>query len=140
MLGAAAWGTEQRLLAPPLGVSLYNALRAPGALDSAPRSILVGHAVGLAAGLASLALASLGDPFAGVGAAGAGLALPHAAASPVAVGLTAWANERLGAPHPPALATTLLASLGLLAGWGDAAALLAGAAAIASWRWARAAG
>lgn len=129
VLGLAAWSLDAAALAPPLGVSIYSGLRNVQAPESAPRSIVLGHAVGLACGAGSLfalgggALESLHTgPF----------TLQHALASALAVGATASATWALRAIHPPALATTLVASLGLIDTWRDAGALLAGAAVIAT--------
>ncbi len=109
-LGVLGWALKLTMLAPPLGVTALLLCRDPFAPTSAPRSICVGHAVGVGAGLLSLALfrvapvSALADEF----------TLRHALASSVAVGLTAFGTDALRSPHPPAGATTLVVSLGVL--------------------------
>lgn len=85
----------------------------PGAPTAALRNVLVGHAVGLAAGQVALALTGLaGAPSTlAVGVGGA-----RVLAVMLAVGLTEAGTRALAAPHPPAGATTLIVALGLLQG------------------------
>lgn len=131
-LGLVAAALDSAFLAPPLGVSVFNAVRAPRGPDSHPRTIVFGHAVGLAAGLISIALWLGSD----AGSALRDAFLPaHAAAAGTAVAATSLGMAALRAVHPPALATTLVAALGLMSGLGAAVALLGGAIAIAAGVW-----
>lgn len=119
---------DSALLAPPLGATVFNAVRAPSGRDSAPRTIVLGHTVGLLAGLASISVWSGGEV---VSALRDSFELAHAAAAGTAVALTCLAMGALRAVHPPALATTLVGALGLMTGAAAAVALFAGASAVA---------
>lgn len=109
--GLVAWALDAPALAPPLGVTAFLCFRHPAARSSSPRSILGGHALGLLSGWAALFAAgasTLGDALSGP------FTLNHALASALAITLTAVSTEGLRCPHPPAAATTLVVSLGLL--------------------------
>lgn len=124
LVGALAWTTGTPCLAPPLGVTAYLLAKAPMAPTSSPRNILVGHAIGIAAGLGSASLFQvLGEPSALTHT----LQVGHALGSALAIALTVGLTEGLRCPHPPAGATTLVASLGLLSLEGGVLAFMAGA-------------
>jgi hypothetical protein len=79
---------------------------------SRPLNTLVGHGVGLVLGYACyLAFGLSGAAPAPVG----GLTPAYVAAGALSVALTTVVLTLLGLPHPPAGATTLLVSLGILA-------------------------
>jgi hypothetical protein len=111
--GIVALATGQPWLFPSLGPTAMLQTEQPASDDSSPRNTLVGHAVALVAGYASLAVFGLrsaapilssGVTPARIGAASASLAL------------TAAVLVLVRRPHAPAGATTLIVSLGLLGG------------------------
>ena len=107
----AAWLTGQPLLAPPLGATAFLALAVPLAPSSAPRNMLYGHAIGLAAGFLALQLTGAGEL---PSALAHGFTFNHVLACALALMFTAAGTEGLGCSHPPAGATTLVVALGLL--------------------------
>jgi len=122
--GFLAWWTESAMLAPPLGATAYLCFRAPTAIPCAPRNLLLGHALGLAAGWVGLWVTGaldLAPALSGV------FTLQHAAAAAVATALTVALMIGLGIEHPPAGATTVVVSLGLLKTFDQLLALELGA-------------
>ncbi|MFI6132237.1 HPP family protein [Micromonospora sp. NPDC051141] len=109
--GAIAMLTRQPWLFPSLGPAIMLHVERPDRPESSPRNTVVGHLVALLAGYAFLLVTGLADQPSAVqeGVSGARIA---AAAGSLAV--TAAALVLLNAPHPPAGATTLIVSLGLL--------------------------
>jgi CBS-domain-containing membrane protein len=83
----------------------------PSSASSRPRDALIGHGVGILAGLLALAVFGLGhEP----SAVQEGLDGARVAAAALSLGLTTLVLALLRAPHPPAGATTLIVSLGIL--------------------------
>jgi CBS domain-containing membrane protein len=122
--GSLAWLTQSAMLAPPLGATAYLCFRAPTAIPCAPRNLLLGHALGLAAGWVGLWITGaidLAPALSGV------FTLQHAAAAAIATALTVALMIGLGIEHPPAGATTVVVSLGLLKTFEQLAALELGA-------------
>lgn len=109
-IGALAWGLHQPWLFPSLGPTIFLQTVTPNEAGAKPYNILVGHAIGVAAGfVASLLVHTAGD----ASAMAAGLpTLGQSAATALAVGLTVLGQIALGAQHPPAAATTMLLTLG----------------------------
>lgn len=98
-------------LFPSLGPTVMLFFESPQLKSARPANALIGHLVGLAAGAACLYGFGLQHQAATpVG----GLSLTHVAAGALSVALTTlvltWTNK----PHPPAGATTLIISLGIL--------------------------
>lgn len=111
IMSAAAVITRQPLIFPSLGPTAFLLLYTPSVPAASPRNTILGHAIGAAAGYASLVLFGLTDAapalatevtWARVGAAAMSLGLTS--------GLMVWCRV----PHPPAGATTLIVSLGIL--------------------------
>lgn len=128
LVGALAWWTRAPCLAPPLGATALLCMHLPRAPTSSPRNIAGGHAIGMLCGwLALWTTGTLGQP--GVLAA---LSLSSAVAAALALGATMLLMQACGCLHPPAGATTLVVSLGLLQDPADLAALLAGALVVAA--------
>ncbi len=123
-IGLLAWAIDAPALAPPLGVTALLCMQSPESPLTRPRSILLGHTVGLAAGWLALALcgglelpSALPGPF----------SLRHAVAAGLAIAATAGGMDWLRCPHPPAGATTLVVALGMMTTWVQFAAFLLGA-------------
>ena len=98
-------------LFPSLGPTVMLFFESPEQKASRPLNTLVGHGVGLLAGALCLYALGLQDqPSATVG----GLTPLHVLSGVLSVGLTTLVLTWLGLPHPPAGATTLIVSLGIL--------------------------
>lgn len=127
VVGLLAWGTRAPCLAPPLGATALLCFQLPLVPGSSPRYIACGHALGLLCGyLALWATGALGHPTALVG-----LALPNVVAASLALGSTMLLMSACKCVHPPAGATTLVVSLGMLQTPIEMSALLAGALVVA---------
>lgn len=122
--GVLAWLTGRPMVFPSLGPTAYLlATGEPGSGLSA-RRVLGGHAVGVLAGLAAYhGLAAGFVVTAGATALSGGL-LRLAAAGVVSVALTTAGMRATGTVHPPACATTLIVSLGLLSSPGEGGLIL----------------
>lgn len=122
VMSAAAMATGAALVFPSLGPTAYLLFSDPLGAAAAPRNALLGHAIGVAAGYGALvafgvaATDAMAVTSGRVGAAATSLA--------VTSGLMVW----LRVPHPPAAATTLIVSLGILDRPADLAVLLAAVA------------
>lgn len=98
-------------LFPSLGPTVMLFFESPDQPASRPVNALVGHGVGLAAGVACF----YGFGVDGLQAASVGgLTGAHLLAGAVSVAVTTFVLTRVGLPHPPAGATTLIVSLGIL--------------------------
>jgi CBS-domain-containing membrane protein len=111
IMSAAAALTGQPLIFPSLGPTAFLLFYTPRAPTASPRNTIIGHLIGVVAGYVSLVVFGLTDhgpafaegvTWARVGAAALSLALTS--------GFMVW----LLAPHPPAGATTLIISLGIM--------------------------
>ena len=111
IMSAAAALTGQPLIFPSLGPTAFLLFFTPRAPTASPRNTIIGHLIGVVAGYVSLVIFGLTDhgpafdegvTWARVGAAALSLALTS--------GFMVW----LLAPHPPAGATTLIVSLGIM--------------------------
>jgi CBS domain-containing membrane protein len=111
IMSAAAALTGQPLIFPSLGPTAFLLFFTPRAPTASPRNTIIGHLIGVVAGYVSLVVFGLTDhgpafaegvTWARVGAAALSLALTS--------GFMVW----LLAPHPPAGATTLIVSLGIM--------------------------
>jgi CBS-domain-containing membrane protein len=110
LMALAARLSHQPLVFPSLGPTAFLLFYRPYAEASCPRNALIGHLIGALAGLGSLAAFGLLDQ----GPALTHLGAARIGAAATSLGLTAGAMIWVGTPHPPAGATTLIVSLGLL--------------------------
>lgn len=103
--------TGSPFIFPSLGPTAFLFFYTPRAPSASPRNTLVGHTIGVLAGYISLAVT-------GLTAAGPALAVgvtwPRVIAAALSLGLTAGLMVLCKSPHPPAGATTLIISLGIL--------------------------
>jgi CBS-domain-containing membrane protein len=111
LMALVALATREPFIFPSLGPTAFLFFYTPTAPAAAPRNTLFGHAIGAAAGWLSLALFGLTD--AGP-ALVVGVDWRRVLAAGLSLGLTSGVMVLLRAPHPPAGATTLIVSLGLL--------------------------
>jgi CBS-domain-containing membrane protein len=121
-LGGLAAVTGAPFLFPSLGPTAFLLLELPDAPAASPRNSITGHALGVLAGLSSLALFGLLDA---PSALEVGVSAPRALAGGLSLGMTSAAMILLRRVHPPAGATTLLVSLGLMTSLRDVGVLLA---------------
>lgn len=103
--------THSPFIFPSLGPTAFLFFYTPTAPSASPRNTLIGHAVGVIAGYFSLVVTGL--TMAGPALA-VGVTWPRVIAAALSLGLTAGLMVLLKSPHPPAGATTLIISLGIL--------------------------
>ncbi len=111
LMALAAYVTRQPFIFPSLGPTAFLLFYTPHAAAASPRNTLIGHLVGVVMGY--LALMSFGLVNAGPALA-TGVSAARVGAAGLSLGLTAGGMVWLKAPHPPAGATTLIVSLGIL--------------------------
>lgn len=111
IMALAALITDAPFVFPSLGPTAFLFFYTPTATTASPRNAIIGHAVGAAMGWISLAIFGLRDagPATAEGVTGA-----RVLAAGLSLGLTSGVMVLLRAPHPPAGATTLIVSLGIL--------------------------
>ena len=109
---AVGLALRQPWLFPSLGPTVMLFFESPEQPASRPVNALVGHGTGLAAGIACFHLLGPGG---GVSAPDGGLTVPYLLSGAVSVAVTTLVLSLIGLPHPPAGATTLIVSLGILA-------------------------
>ncbi|MFJ4207630.1 HPP family protein [Paenarthrobacter sp. NPDC089675] len=109
--GLLGLGSHLPWLFPSLGPTVMLFFESPHEESSSPRNALVGHGIGLLVGAACAYAFGLQDaPPAPVG----GLSPQHVLAGVLSVAVTSFLLMVVKAPHPPAGATTLIVSLGIL--------------------------
>lgn len=110
LIAGAADVTHQPLLFPSLGPTAFLLFYTPQAASACPRNTVAGHLIGVLAGYGALVAFGLTD----AGPAGTHVTAARVGAAAVSLGLTAGVMAWLRVPHPPAGATTLIISLGIL--------------------------
>jgi CBS-domain-containing membrane protein len=111
LAGAAGLALHLPWLFPSLGPTVMLFFESPEQPSSRPVNTLVGHLTGLVTGILCLyAFGLQGSPPAPVGR----LTVPYVAAGALSVALITLVLTWLRTPHPPAGATTLIVSLGIL--------------------------
>jgi CBS-domain-containing membrane protein len=111
VIALVAWGTGAPFLFPSLGPTAFLVFYMPMHPSSSPRNTLLGHLVGVAAGYVSLRLFGLADQ---PSALLEGVSLARVGAAALSLALTNGGMVWARVPHPPAGATTLIVSLGLM--------------------------
>ncbi len=111
LLGLLALLTGSPFVFPSLGPTAYLFFFSPLAEVSSPRNAILGHAIGLICGYAAFALAVASSPPFGINPGVHGARLLAAALSLSATGAL---MALLRISHPPAGATTLIVSLGII--------------------------
>lgn len=111
LMAGAAVVTDQPFIFPSLGPTAFLLFSTPLLPAASPRNTLGGHLIGASAGYLALVVFGLTDNapalVEGVGASRVG-------AAALSLGLTSGAMVWTRLPHPPAGATTLIVSLGIL--------------------------
>ena len=103
--------TQSPFIFPSLGPTAFLFFYTPTSPSASPRNTICGHAIGVIAGYLSLVLTGLttAGPAIAVGVSG-----PRVLAAALSLGLTAGLMVLFKVPHPPAGATTLIISLGIM--------------------------
>jgi CBS-domain-containing membrane protein len=111
LVAGASYLVHEPCLVPPLGATALLCVIIPRANASAPRNVVCSHALALLCGWAALLVTGAGHvPSAFIG----GFQPVHVLSAALALGLTVATTERLHVRHPPAGATTLIVSLGVM--------------------------
>lgn len=111
LMAALAVLTGSPFIFPSLGPTAFLFFYTPTAASASPRNTIIGHLIGTLAGYFSLLITGL------VSAGPAlttGVTWPRVIAAALSLGLTAGFMVLCNAGHPPAGATTLIVSLGIL--------------------------
>lgn len=111
IMSCVALITGAPFIFPSLGPTAFLLFYTPILPASSPRNCLIGHGIGAAAGYISLVLFGLTD---NAPALVEGVAWNRVGAAALSLGLTSGVMVWARAPHPPAGATTLIVSLGIL--------------------------
>ena len=111
VMAFVAYATGEAFVFPSLGPTAFLLFYTPMLPASSPRNTLGGHLIGAAAGYLALVVFGLTDDPPALADAVTGARVGAAALS---LGLTSGAMVWARVPHPPAGATTLIVSLGIL--------------------------
>ena len=111
LMAAVALITGAPFIFPSLGPTAFLLFYTPTAPPASPRNTIVGHLIGALAGWLSLVIfgLTLAPP-----ALSAGVDWPRVGAAALSLAATSGLMVLLRVPHPPAGATTLIVSLGLM--------------------------
>ena len=111
IMAFAAYLTDAPFVFPALGPTTLLIFSRPMSPSASPRNIVLGHLVGCLCGWGSLAaLGLLGEG----SVLSTGVDLPRVLAVGLSLGLTSSVMVLFNLDHPPAAATTLIVSLGLM--------------------------
>lgn len=111
VIGVGGLLLRQPWLFPSLGPTLMVIAETPRQAAARPRNVLVGHLVGVGAGYLALVVTGLTDA---PSVTQTGVTVASIVSAGLSVALTTLVLQTAGTPHPPAGATTLIVSLGLL--------------------------
>ncbi len=111
IMAAAAVITGQPFVFPSLGPTAFLLFYTPMVPAVCPRNTVCGHAIGAAAGYLALVVFGLTND---APALATSVTWPRVGAAARSLGLTSGVMVWLKVPHPPAGATTLIVSLGIL--------------------------
>ncbi|MGH7615806.1 MAG: HPP family protein [Gemmatimonadaceae bacterium] len=128
LMSLVALVSHQPFVFPSLGPTAFLFFYSPLTAAASPRNAMAGHFIGAVAGWVSLAVFGLlhAAPAIAIGVTGA-----RVAAAALSLGLTSGLMVLLRATHPPAGATTLIVSLGILRTPAHLAILMAAVALLA---------
>ena len=111
LMAFAALTTGAPFVFPSLGPTAFLLFYTPMVPTACPRNTLIGHAIGASAGYFALVVFGLQDA---APALTTGVSASRVGAAALSLGLTAGIMVWARVPHPPAGATTLIVSLGIL--------------------------
>jgi CBS-domain-containing membrane protein len=111
IMATVALLSGQPFIFPSLGPTAFLFFYTPLAPPASPRNTIIGHLIGSLAGYGSLLIFGLQD----IGPAlTTGVSTERVGAAALSLGLTSGLMVLAKSPHPPAGATTLIISLGIL--------------------------
>ncbi|MBI4499285.1 MAG: HPP family protein [Chloroflexi bacterium] len=110
-MSVVALATGAPFIFPSLGPTAFLVFYTPTAPAASPRNTICGHLIGALAGWLSLAIFGLTEA---PPVLTAGVEWPRVGAAALSLGATAGLMVLFRVPHPPAGATTLIISLGLM--------------------------
>lgn len=111
IMAAAALVSGQPFIFPSLGPTAFLLFYTPTVPAASPRNTVCGHAIGAAAGYLALVVFGLTDA---APALATQVTWPRVGAAALSLGLTSGLMVWFRVPHPPAGATTLIVSLGII--------------------------
>ncbi len=111
LMSMAAVVTGQAFIFPSLGPTAFLLFYTPTLPAACPRNTIFGHAIGVAAGYLALVIFGLTEA---APALATEVTWPRGGPAAVSLGLTSGFMVWFKVPHPPAGATTLIVSLGIL--------------------------
>ncbi len=111
LMSAAALVTGAPFIFPSLGPTAFLLFYTPTQPAASPRNTILGHLVGAGAGYLALVMFGLTDAAPALATSVTG---PRVGAAAVSLALTSGLMAWWKIPHPPAGATTLIVSLGIL--------------------------
>lgn len=111
ILAGAAMVSDAPFVFPSLGPTAFLFFYTPTAPAASPRNTIIGHLIGAAMGFGCLLAFGLQDDGP---ATAVGVTWQRAAAAALSLGLTSGLMIAFDSAHPPAGATTLIISLGVL--------------------------
>jgi CBS domain-containing membrane protein len=130
--GLLAWGFAEPLVFPSLGATAFLFFETPMAEVASIRNTIIGHTVGAAVAFGWLNVFGLvGEP----SAIATGFSAERVACVALSLGFTGGILRLLRAAHPPAGATTVIVSVGLLTTLHQLGILLAGVAILSAAAW-----
>lgn len=130
--GLLAWVLDEPLVFPSLGATAFLFFETPMAEVASIRNTIIGHAVGAGVAFVWLTVFGLvGDP----SALTAGFDAGRMACVALSLSFTGGILRLLRAAHPPAGATTVIVSIGLLTTWDELLVLIAGVAILSLSAW-----
>jgi CBS domain-containing membrane protein len=111
LIATVALLTQEAFIFPSLGATAFLLFCAPLSAPASPRNVFLGHATGAIVGWTCLAVMGLHEaPSALI----AGVDWPRVTVAALSLGLTGCLMVLLRCVHPPAGATALIVSLGLM--------------------------
>jgi CBS-domain-containing membrane protein len=111
LIAVIALITKEAFIFPSLGATAFILFYLPRTEVASPRNVLSSHLVGALCGWGVLWMFGLNDA---PSAMAAGMDWPHAFSASLSMALTASLMALLRIAHPPAAATSLIVSLGLM--------------------------
>jgi len=130
--GLLAWALDEPLVFPSLGATAFLFFETPMAEVASIRNTIIGHTVAVAVAFVWLEVFGLvGDP----SAIETGFTADRVACVALSLAFTGGILRLLRAAHPPAGATTVIVSIGLLTTADELAILLAGVALLSLAAW-----
>lgn len=127
VMAVCALATRQPFVFPSLGPTAFLFFYAPTTAAASPRNTIYGHAIGVVSGYLALVAFGLADDATAMTTEITG---PRVGAAALSLGLTSGAMVLARAPHPPAGATTMIVSLGIISEPGHLVVLMAAVVAL----------